>query len=87
MAAGTVKEGQDKYPFNNRERHVSRYRKELTNKDFTVLSIEAVTLALIDLMMSPLRTDADVVYFGAMGMDEPEEQKRLKEKRRVRFSL
>lgn len=87
LAAGNTKEGLDRYPFNNRERNVSRYRKELTNKDFTVPSIEAVTLALIDLMMSPLRTDADAVYLGAMGMDESEEQKRLKGKRRVRLSL
>ncbi len=57
------------------------------SKANNISTVEAVTIALIDLLMSPLRTDIDAVYFGAMQLDETEEQKKLKEKRRRKLSL
>ncbi|QES90328.1 relaxase/mobilization nuclease domain-containing protein [Rhizosphaericola mali] len=57
------------------------------NNNNTSATIETVTKALIDYMISPLKVDIDGVYFGAMGMDESEEKKRIKEKIRIKLSM
>ncbi|QES88757.1 relaxase/mobilization nuclease domain-containing protein [Rhizosphaericola mali] len=88
LARGDINDKISKSTLRLRDRFMPRQVHPTSKNNISEsVTIETVTKALIDYMISPLKVDIDSVYFGAMGMDESEEKKRLKEKRKVKLSM